>query len=143
MSDTVFRTPVSETVKETGTIPKGDGKVTLIEDGNKVEVPFLDYEATYHKPLPVDFFKLMKWEDPEGGFKDEVKTIDNYLKKLVNSGNMDNSVENAKEKLKTIEKMVGADKTERTVVKIAKIAAYIKFLESCQEIEGNAKKYAN
>ena len=40
-----------------------------------------------------------------------------------------------------MEKLVGYDKTERTVVKMAKLSAYVKFLRDIDNIESHSTKY--
>jgi hypothetical protein len=114
-----------------------DTSTTAKDSG--IEVPYLDYQAEHHKPYSVDHFELGDhWEV----FKPEVDAIEGYIKGLIESGKMDNSIKSVKEKLKTIEKMVNSDKSERTVVKIGKLAAYVKFLQETDHIDTESTKYA-
>jgi hypothetical protein len=76
------------------------------------------------------------------GFKEDFDVIDSYFKDKINHGEMEDTVEAVKEKLKWIEKMVNIDKTERTVMKIEKIKAFIRFLKETDLIKVNGAKYA-
>ena len=78
-----------------------------------------------------------------GGFGKEIETIDSYLESQIKYGKIDNSVEAVKEALKKIEKMCGADKTERVTMRIEKIAAYAEFLNKTMDIDYNNYKYGH
>jgi len=143
MAETVFREQPSASdarPREKTTSPanpKTDGKTT-------VEPPFLDYEKVNGRPYLVDHFKLGdSWKDKMGGFEGEIKTIDGYLANQIKYGKIDNSVEAVKGALKKIEKMCGADKTERTTMRIEKMAAYAEFLNKTMDIDYNNYKYGN
>ena len=104
-----------------------------------VDVPFTAYEATNHHPFSADYFELGDhWMEYE-----EVPQIEDYLKELVDKGTIANTQEAIKEKMRQIEKMVNIDKTERQVVRIAKIAAYVKFLKEASAIERSNSKYGS
>lgn len=119
---------------------KVDTSVT--KSGEDVTVPYLDYRVEVGKPFSVDYFELGEtWNDVEGSFAPEVEAVESYLKGMIESGRMDNSLDSVKERLKQIEKAVGSPKSERTVVKIGKIAEYCKFLEKSDHIEDQARKY--
>ena len=143
MTDVVFREQPTEAearpIKETTSPvnPKTDGET-------HIEPPFLDYEKVNGHPYLVDHFKLGdSWQDKMGGFGKEIETIDSYLESQIKYGKIDNSVEAVKEALKKIEKMCGADKTERVTMRIEKIAAYAEFLNKTMDIDYNNYKYGH
>jgi hypothetical protein len=139
-NDVVVRTRIEQ--PEQTELPKPTGKeiVTPKEDG--VEVPFTDYELTKHKPYTADYFDIGPlWEDKVGGFKPEMLEIENYITNKIKQGQIDNTVKAVKEFYKKVEKLSGIDKTERTVVRIAKMAAYIKFMNESDGINKNNTKY--
>jgi len=141
MTDTVFREqpsgaearPKQETTKSVDA--KTDGKTVI-------EPPFLDYEKVNGHPYLVDHFKLGdSWRDKMGGFGEEIEAIDSYLANQIKYGKIDNSVEAVKGALKKVEKMCGADKSERVTMRIEKIAAYTEFLNKTMDIDYNNYKY--
>jgi len=126
-----------ETKDTRATKPSTDGKTP-------VEPPFLDYEKVNGHPYLVDHFKLGdSWQDKMGGFGKEIETIDSYLANQIKYGKIDNSVEAVKGALKKIEKMCGADKSERVTMRIEKIAAYAEFLNKTMDINYNNYKYGH
>jgi hypothetical protein len=107
---------------------------------SSIEVPFLDYRSEHKKSFCADFFELGDMGN-ESVYDDDIGEIEGYLKEQIESGKMDNSTQSAKDKLKAMEKLVGYDKTERTVVKMAKLSAYVKFLRDIDNIESHSTKY--
>jgi len=138
MNDNTFRTKIepSEPVNE-----KVIGKSEAAVIDSKVEPPYLDYHREKGKPYIADYFGLGElWQDKVGGFKEELDTIDNYVKDEIEQGRLDNSTESVKELLKSIEKQIG-NKTERVTIKIAQMAAFTNFLYKNREIKNNQSKY--
>jgi hypothetical protein len=119
------------------TVKNNDLKVS--GDSN-VEVPFLDYRSEHKRPFCADFFELGELGN-DNVYEDDIGQIESYLKDLIDKGKMPNDTNIAKEKLKQMEKMIGYDKTERKVVKMAKLAAYVKFLKETDDIESQSSKY--
>jgi len=110
--------------------------------GDKVEVPYLDYERQHGKPYLVEYFKLGElWNDKVGGFEEEIAQIEGYIREQIEQGEIENSLEAANYLLKAIEKECNADKGERLINKIAKMAAYADFLRKTKEIDKNSFKY--
>lgn len=139
MNDSVFRTrkeplePVPEAVAK-------DSPGTSITN---VEPPFTSWEGEKGKPYLVEYFGLGDlWKDRVGGFEDEIKTINLYLENEISNGKIDDSVGSIKELMKRMEKESNIEKTDRTVVKIAKLAAYTEFLYKTRDIEKNNWKYS-
>ena len=131
----------SPSTPRTTTAPKTVANKDLKVSGDSdVEVPFLDYRSEHKTPFCADFFDLGEHGSNEI-YNDDIGVIEEYLKDQVNSGKMQNDTKMARDKLKQMEKMVGYDKTERTIVKMAKLAAYVKFLKETDEIESQSRKY--
>ena len=122
-------------------VPKTvDNKDLKVSGDSDIEVPFLDYRSEHKVPFCADFFELGEQGNSEV-YEDDIGVIEGYLKELIDKGKMPNDTKLAREKIKQMEKMVGYDKTERTVVKMAKLAAYVKFLKETDEIESQSNKY--
>lgn len=117
-----------------------DNKDIKVSGDSSIEVPFLDYRSEHKRPFCADFFELGEQGNSEV-YDDDIGVIEGYLKDLIDKGKMPNDTKIAKEKLKQMEKMVDYDKTERTVVKMAKLAAYVKFLKETDNIESQSNKY--
>jgi len=123
-------------------VPKTvDNKDIKVSGESDIEVPFLDYRSEHKRPFCADFFELGEQGNSEI-YSDDIGVIEGYIKDQISQGKMPNDTKMAKEKLKQMEKMIGYDKTERTVVKMAKLSAYVKFLKETDEIESQSNKYA-
>jgi len=138
MTDIVFKTKVeSKTQPEVKDTAKPQA-ITV----SKIPVPFMDYKTENTHPFSVDYFKLgTTWEDPDGGFVNEVNTIESFLQQKIQSGEIANSVDAVKEALKQIEKTTNMKKEERSVVKIGIIANYMRFLMDNKKIMNGLKHY--
>ena len=143
MSDTVVRIKhediaPAETPKFTGQDIASDKK----EVEESIEPPFTEYSTVNHRPYTADYFGVGEfWESKIGGFKPEMDEIEGFVADQVSQGKMDNSLAAVKEFYRKIEKMSGVDKTERTVIRIAKMAAYIKFMKETEHINFSNTKY--
>lgn len=140
MSDNIFRSKVSESVAEpTPQVEKKDVSTGQITD---VEAPFTDYQKMNNHPYLVDHFKLGDtWKDKLGGFEKEVTAIEDYFKDKIEQGQMQNTSEAVRGKLKEIYKLCNIESTERTTMQIEKLAAYIEFLRKTDNIQFNHYKY--
>lgn len=137
MDGSVFRSKIepSAPVAEKAIV----SKAAVIE--SKVEPPYLDYHHEKGKPYIADYFELGElWQDKVGGFKEELDTIGKYIQDEIEQGRLDNSTEAVKSLLKDMEKQIG-NKTERTTIKIAQMAAFTEFLYKNRNIHSNANKY--
>lgn len=132
-----FKEPVAETApREVKEITPSSGGIV------NIEVPYTDYETQNGKPFVVDHYELSDhWKDYEGGFGEEVATIDEYIQSKIQNGELANSQSAIKEELKKIEKATNMNKEERIVIKLGNISAYVKFLMESDNIKYNAKKY--
>lgn len=135
---TEFRSPVTNT--QTVVPSMVDNNDLKVSGESNVEVPFLDYRSEHKRPFCADFFELGDTGNSEI-YDDDIGEIESYLKEQIDKGKMPNNTSIAKEKLKQMEKMIGYDKTERNVVKMAKLAAYVKFLRETDNIESQSNKY--
>lgn len=109
---------------------------------DSVEVPFTDYATAHQKPYTVEYFELSDlWDDPDGGFTEEVSVIDEYFTKQIEKGEISNDINSVKKALKEIEKLNDLKDEDRKTVKIGTIAAYVKFLMEVDGIKYNTRKY--
>jgi cystathionine beta-lyase family protein involved in aluminum resistance len=136
--DTVFRQATKTVEDKPEVMPKrADTNADLNNES------FLGYEMETKKPYLSEYFGVQEtWNEPLAGFKEDFEVIESYFKDKINHGEMEDTIEAVKEKLKWIEKMANIDKTERTVMKIEKIKAFVKFLKETDQIKVNGAKYA-
>jgi Arc/MetJ-type ribon-helix-helix transcriptional regulator len=109
----------------------------------KIEPPFTDYEKAHDYPFTVEYYDLGKYWQTDDIYSKEVTTIEGYLRAKIESGEYDNSLEAIKEAIKKIEKTAGVEKTDSTVVRVGKVAAYAEFLSKVTHLRGSAQHYAN
>lgn len=134
-----FKTPATP---DTGPKPLKSSKDTHSEVSDNIEVPYTDYEGQNGHPYTVDHYELSDhWKDVEGGFGEEVATIEDYMTGQIERGEIANSQKAIKQELKKIEKLTNMAKEERTVIKLGNIAAYAKFLMEADGIKQKARKY--
>lgn len=140
-SDSYREAVQPEKVENTEPQKSGDGAGVQVAD---VDVPYTEYAHENNHPYIVDHFKLGDtWQDKMGGFKDEVDLIEEYFKKEIDSGNLQNNIDAVQSEMKKIYKLCNIDKNERTTMQIEKMAAYIDFLNKVEGIRSNYKKYGN
>lgn len=131
MSDTVFRSRTVSTPSAPVVAPS-DPKVL---GNSSVEVPYTEYQRETNESYVAKRYDLGDtWNDP-AGFKEEVGQIEKFFKGEIERGKLDNTTKAVEAKIKEYEQVAGIDKTERTVMKIAKLAAYVKFLRETQNLE--------
>lgn len=143
MSDNSYRTSVSQ-----DTTPAQE-QVAQPEKGSvsevTVEPPFTSYEIDKGKPFLVDHYELGSlWNETDmysNGYKDEVTSINTYLEHLINTGELNNTLESVRGKLKSIEKMINIPKDARTAVRVGQVAAYVDFLLKSDNIKKDSAKY--
>jgi len=141
MADTIFRNRQESSEEKPQEEQKAKvGATTTID--TKVEVPYTEFQTQHRKPFLVEYFKLGElWNDKVGGFEEEIGQIEGYIREQIEEGEIENSLESARYLLKAIEKECNADRSERLVNKIAKMAAYADFLRKTKEINKNSYKY--
>lgn len=92
------------------------------------------YKEVVGKPFVAVHYDVANiWDDPDGGFAEEINTIENYIKKMVTEKRLENSTDKAKVFLKEAEKAAGVDPKESTLVKIIKVAAFVKMKKEIDE----------
>lgn len=130
MTDVTFRAPAPVSTEQVATTKvAGDGSTTEKAD---IEVPFTEYMNANHRPFTADYFETpLMWDDAV--MADDVQAVEEYLKGLVEKGELENSTKAAKEKLKNLEKMAGIDKLESKASKTIKLAEFIKYLVKLDE----------
>lgn len=135
MSD--YRPIITPAVSEAPQAPKGDGLEPVSE--TKIEPPFTSYEQDKGKPFVVDYYELGRyWDETDmytQGYKPEVESINEYLNHLINIGEINNTLESVKGKLKSIEKMVGVKPDARTASRVGQVAAYVEFLLKADSLQ--------
>lgn len=134
MNDVAVRTRnVEETPKAENIVGK-----EVVTDTVHEEVPYTDYKAENGKPYLADHYKLGDtWEV----FNEEISTIEDYVKRRMESGEMANSTKAVKDLIKSMEKMHNLKNEERTVVKLGVLASYVKFLNESEGYRFNWRKY--
>lgn len=140
MTSTTFKQLNNESAK-TEILPKGKDQPN--QPVVEVEPPFLDYHSQKGKPLSVEYFELGDTWKLSDGFEKEITDIEEYFKEEVESGEIANSPKAVKNELKKIEKLLGLKDEERTVMRVGKVAAYIRFLLETKGLEMNVKRYGS
>jgi hypothetical protein len=140
MNNTVFRTKQNEeTIQEK--LPEAPKELKQISE-TEVETPYSLYESTHEKPLIADYFQLGdQWNDSLGGFKEEVDKVENYLKKKVRTGELQDTIPAVKDHIKSLYKLCSINKNERVTMQIEKLAAYTDYILKMEDIKNNYYKY--
>lgn len=137
MSDTVFKTkvePATPVGAPQAKEPSRDGQAP-------VEVPYLDYQMDHGKPFVVDYFGLgSTWAELQGGFPEEVESINQFIESKIKSGELPNNIKSVKDYLGRIEKLINIKDEPRAVIKIETIADYVKFLKATDERRTNIRR---
>jgi len=137
MADTTFRTArtQSEITKTTQAPANVDKSSTAERTTDEVPVPYLDYKNTKKKPFTAEYFELGNfWDDKDGGFENELSIIEDYMYHLIGDGQLGNSTEAVREKIKALEKQAGIKKYDTTINRISKVAAFTKFLKETEKL---------
>lgn len=137
MVEVAFRKPVTQTKTTPEAMPSRADSTPSTETGS-----FLGYEVENSPYLSKYYDVENVWSDPSAGFKEDFEFINGYFKEKINKGEMADTIEAVKDKMKWIEKLANIDKNERTVMKIEKTKAFIRFLKETDQIKVNGTKYA-
>lgn len=136
--------PVAVPVKESvETKPSEPSKpVSRDQTGvpSEVEAPYSEYEAKKGKPFSVDYFDLGNYWDHGELYQAEVKTIQTYLDHLVKSGEVNNTLEAVRAKMRSVEKMIHSDPTDRKANRVALMAAHFEFLAKADGIKKDSAR---
>ena len=132
-NDATFREASTPSETKPSTPEKATNKQSTVDAD--VPVPYLDFKNTYNKPFTAEYFELGSfWDDRDGGFKSELSIIESYMFNLIGEGKISNSTEAVKEKIKSMERQAGIKKFDTTNNRIAKVAAFTKFLRDTEEL---------
>jgi len=140
MTDVVFRGMDTPAQGETAPMPKVSHEATtqLTID---VEPPFTNYRGEKDQSYIAKYLGIEEGWNDKNVYGKEIDEIEQYFKDKIGRGDIDNTTEAVKETLKKYEKEIGYDKTERMVVKVQKLIAYLSFRRVVDEIERNSKIY--
>jgi hypothetical protein len=122
MSEGVVRT-ASAPVAQTQT-PAGDTTTSATEHEASL---FATYEDDQKHPYVADYFGVPDVWDKEEGFKNELRTIEGYLREKVTKGDLSNKTKDVQKYLQEFEKKAGTNPYENTHKRISQILAYIDF----------------
>jgi hypothetical protein len=138
------RIPLSQIEEVPDLPPQVEPKTPIrtSEEGSKIEVPYTDYEQQTNHPYLVDHFKLGdKWDDPQGGFPNEVRLIESYIQDKIKSGEVANSIKAIQGVIKDMEKFNNLKGEERAVVKLEVLSHYVEFLMKNERTRANLRRY--
>lgn len=108
----------------------------------KEPVPYMDYHHENGKPFPVDYYELgTTWNDPNGGFAQEISLIDSFIADQIKHGKLANDIGAVKLALRKIEKTANISREESPLSKITKTAAFVKFLMECDKVDFDINRY--
>ena len=142
-TDNTYRTaakPSSEVETTSQDIKSGVNKDVTVAP-TTVQVPFSEYEKKNGKPYPVDYFDLGRFWNTGDIYTKEVETINTYIDHLVATGELNNTIDSVKSKLKSIEKMINIAPDDRRAARVGKVAAYMEFLIKSDNIKKDSAKY--
>jgi len=144
MTDIVFR---GKSVNEPNVSQEQESpsnEPTTQRDG-QVPAAFTIYESATGKNPVGEYYGYdvsSKSQDSEGtNYYTDFKEIEDFFKEKVDSGEIENTKEAVDSLLKKYEKLLGIEKSERIVVKLQKMVAYLKFKKEVDEIGKNILKY--
>lgn len=140
-TSTTFRTKVTSQVAESRPPAPAQplGRITT-----DVEAPFTGYHKQNGAPFTVEYFDLGDlWDDPKGGFSEEVSTLEQYFQHKIQQGDISDSVSSIKSVLKDMEKVNNLKNEDRKVIKLGVLSAYAKFLMETDGVRVKARKYGS
>jgi hypothetical protein len=141
MTDVVFRQPSAPEPAENKAKEVLQAETTIGEVKEDIEPPYTEYTREKGKSYIADYYGIGEGWDEKHVFGDELNQIEAYFENLIERGEISNDTQAVKTLIKKYEKILGLDKTQRAVIKIAKVAEYTKFLEKAREIDINRQKY--
>ena len=125
----------ADTSPTTEVVPEAPKNVPVTPQTSDVLPP---YSALGKKCLAEHYSLGESWEDTYGP---EVETMNFYLQRKIDRGEMADSITAVKNELKNMEKLQNLKHEERTVVKVGILSSYMKFLLETEGIYRNASKY--
>jgi hypothetical protein len=103
---------------------------------------FIGYETDNGVPYVVDYLGLRDTFKADPETYSEVSDITIYLENLVRTGEIDNSIEAIKAKLKSLEKLSGVEDSERVNMKLTRLAEYAKFENKINDAKRSSIKWS-
>ena len=136
--------PVAVPVKESAEVKPSEPAKPVTRDRtevpSEVEPPYSDYKAKTGKPYSVDYFELGDYWDHGEMYQAEIGTIQEYLDHLVETGEVNNTLDAVKAKLKSVERMIHSDPSDRKANRVALMAAHFDFLAKADGIRKRTAK---
>lgn len=121
--------------------PNADQPVTSYA---KADGLYVGYENDHGVPYVANFYGIGNLYNQEPDtYHEEIDAIGKHIEQLIGDGELSNSLEAVDLKLKQLEKLAGVDKTERTVMKLIRLAEYCKFMNNVNNAKRNMSKYGS
>lgn len=122
----VFRSAQPDTPTDTPAPVK-----PIVDVGSPIETHIDSLLSTYQddqgKPYVAQYLDLEGVWDSEPTLKNELNTVEGYLREQVKKGNLENTTKAAKKYLSDLEKKAQTNPYESTSNRLSKILAYIEF----------------
>lgn len=112
-----------------------------IQSTEKVDGVFVGYQEDHGHPYVAQYFDIVDTYNSDPEAYGEVETITDYLTQLIQEGELENSTEAVDKKIAAIEKLAGVDESERTVMKLVRLAEYCKFMNNVSTAKQDIKRY--
>lgn len=108
----------------------------------KAVAPYSSYEQSHGRNFFADYFGLGDtWKETEGGFSQEVATLEKYFDHLIQTAEIPDSVTAVEAELKKMARLTDMTKEERAVVKVGTLAGYAEFLLKTEGIKADLSKH--
>lgn len=124
MSDTTFRTARQPQEQAPAPTPQPDTPSSV---DTKVPELLATYSEDMGNPYSAEYYDVKEVWSEEPNLKSEITEIEDYLKKQVSDGKLDNSTKAADKYLRELEKKAGTNPYESTTKRISKVLAYLEF----------------
>lgn len=134
MDDTTFKTRTVQEDKE----PVHEAAEETTQSIIREEPPYTEYASENGVPYLAEHYQLGEnWKV----FSQEVNTLDHYIRRKINDGEIANTPKAVKKVIAGMEKLNNLKDEERTVIKLETLSAYINFLNEVDGIRFNWRKY--
>lgn len=132
MSDSVFRT--ANTPASTDSAPAEKPTVdTRTAAETHVDTLLVTYQDDQGKPYVAQYFELDGVWDKDSSLKNELNTVEGFLRQEVTKGKLENNTKSAKRYLNELEKKAQTNQYESTTKRLSKLLAYIEFRKVIDE----------
>lgn len=139
MNDSVAK--VAVTPKESAPIPEAKNPDRVTETRDSVDSVAL-YQELKGLPYTADFFDVKEiWDNPKLSLKEDVEAIEEAYRAKVYSGEVKDGVESYEEMVKEAEAATES-KNSPPQVRVAKIAAFVRFMNEVDKIDKARRTYA-